>query len=275
VIGTKHGKERVIAPLLTRELGVTVEVPSAFDTDRFGTFTREIERSGAQVDAAMAKIKAAFEQCPHARVAISSEGAFGPHPSIPSLSLGRELVMLVDRETGLELWGQNLDSETNFGHSIVASPVHALLFAERNGFPEHAVIVMGCRGEQPAPDILIRKGIGTPDALDGAVKESIALCRAAFIEMDMRAHFNPTRMKAIERATVDLVRKFRSRCPVCCHPGFDVTERIPGLLCEWCEKPTRVIKTEALICTACGHRVDRPATEQIRAEPGKCESCNP
>jgi len=275
VIATMHGKERVISPLLSQELGLIIEVPSGFDTDRFGTFTREIERSGTQLDAARAKIRAAFEHAPHARVAIASEGSFGPHPAIPSLAIGRELVLLVNRETGLELRGHDGDLKTNFGHAVVDTPITALAFAGRKGFPEHGVIVTGSRGNQPAPDILIRKGIVTPDALDRAVREAVALCGAAFIETDMRAHVNPSRMSAIERATVDLIRKFRSRCPSCGYPGFDVTERIAGLPCEWCGEPTDVIKTEALTCTACGHRIERPATNQIRADPGNCESCNP
>ena len=64
VIATMHGKERVIAPLLAEALGLDCLVPSAFDTDRFGTFTREIARTGSQLDAARAKIAAAFEHGP-------------------------------------------------------------------------------------------------------------------------------------------------------------------------------------------------------------------
>ena len=275
VIATMHGKERVIAPLLAQGLGLNMEVPSGFDTDRFGTFTREIERTGSQLDAARAKIKAALEHCPRARVAIASEGSFGPHPSIPFLPLGRELVLLVDRETGLEIRGHDANLETNFAHAIVDSPAAALAFAARVGVPDHAVIVMGCRGELPVPGILVRKGIVTPDALDRAVQEAVAVCGAAFIETDMRAHFNPGRMSAIERATIDLVRVFKSRCPVCAHPGFDVTGRIPGLPCEWCGEPARLIKTEALTCAACGYRVERGATDRTTADPGQCDSCNP
>ncbi len=46
VLGTKHGKEQVIAPLLDEHLGVRVVVPDGFDTDRFGTFTRDVDRAG-------------------------------------------------------------------------------------------------------------------------------------------------------------------------------------------------------------------------------------
>jgi hypothetical protein len=207
VIATMHGKERVIGPLLAHSLGLSVEVPSRFDTDRFGTFTREIERVGSQLDAARAKIAAAFELVPEARVAIASEGSFGPDPSIPFVALGRELVLLVDRETKLELAGYDSDLKTNFAHTVVHAPVYALTFAARVGFPGHALIVMGCRGEEPSPNSLLKKGIVTPNDLEKAVEAAITICGAAFLETDMRAQFNPTRMAAIERATVDLDRK--------------------------------------------------------------------
>lgn len=36
--------ERVIAPILDRELGMRVRPADGLDTDRFGTLTREVER---------------------------------------------------------------------------------------------------------------------------------------------------------------------------------------------------------------------------------------
>jgi C4-type Zn-finger protein len=102
----------------------------------------------------------------------------------------------------------------------------------------------------------------------------IGMCGAGFVETDMRAHRNPTRMRAIKRATLDLVRRFRSPCPVCAAPGFAVTERLVGLPCSWCGEPTLAIKAEVLSCAACGHRIERlaPATT---ADPGQCSGCNP
>lgn len=275
VIATMHGKERVIAPILVHSLGLSVEVPTNFDTDRFGTFTGEIERTGSQLDAARAKIQAAFDHIPDARVAVASEGSFGPDPVIPFLGLGRELVLLVDRESGLELTGHDATLETNYAHTIVHDLAAALAFAERVHFPDHAVIVMGCRGDQPAPDIALHKGIVRTDQVERAVQDVLALAGVAFVETDMRAYLNPTRMRAIGRATTDLVRRFRSRCPVCAHPGFDVTERVPGLPCEWCGAATRVVKTEVLSCADCGHHTERPAVDPATADPGQCALCNP
>lgn len=275
VLASMHAKERVIAPVLREELGLIVGLAVGVDTDQFGTFSREVERTGSQLDAARAKIAAGFDHAPSARVGLASEGSFGPHPYIPFLAIGRELVLMVDRESGLELTGYDASPETNFGHAAANDFDAALAFAARAGFPEHGLIVMGSRGDQPAPDILLRKDVTDTMALEVAVKEAVRLCGAAFVEADMRAHRNPTRMAAIERATRDLVRRYQSKCPSCAWPGFDVTERVAGLACAWCGEATQVIRVEVLSCAQCGHRQERPATNEVTADPGHCEHCNP
>jgi len=271
VLATMHGKERVIAPLLERDLGLRVQGTSGLDTDQFGTFSREIERKGSQLDAARAKIVAAFAQAPHARFAAASEGIFGPHPQQPFLPLAREIVVLADRTQSLEFIGYDASSETNFAHAIVATPSEAMSFAERLGFPGHGVIVMGCEDDRPAPGIGLAKNLVYGAELERAVRAAIELCGAAFVEADMRAHRNPTRMRAIERATGDLVNRLHRRCPTCGRPDFSMTERIPGLPCADCGAPTNARQQELRICQGCGHRVESPATERLTADPGECE----
>ena len=48
VLATMHRKDRVIVPLLEHALGLEIRVPRDFDTNRFDTFTREVERTGSQ-----------------------------------------------------------------------------------------------------------------------------------------------------------------------------------------------------------------------------------
>ena len=43
-IAAMHGKERVIGPILSRSLGLVGSPAAGIDTDKFGTFSREIER---------------------------------------------------------------------------------------------------------------------------------------------------------------------------------------------------------------------------------------
>ncbi|MBL6854641.1 MAG: hypothetical protein ISS15_20095 [Alphaproteobacteria bacterium] len=274
VLATMHAKERVIAPLLERALGLRVRVSNGIDTDRFGTFSRDVERTGSQLDAARAKIAAAFADTPDAQVALASEGTFGPHPYIPFLPLAREIVVLADRASGLELIGHHASPTTNFSHAVVSDVGAARAFAERAQFPEHGVIVMGVIDGQPAPARALIKDIRNTEDLEYAVTKVIGMCGAAFVETDMRAHRNPTRMRAIKRATLDLVRRFRSPCPVCAAPGFAVTERLAGLPCSWCGGPTLAIRAEVLSCSACGHRIEN-LVPPTTADPGQCSDCNP
>lgn len=275
VLATMHAKERVIGPVLRDGMGLIVEVPDKFDTDRFGTFSREIERKGSQRDAAMAKIEAAFERTPSATIALASEGSFGPDPHFPMLPFGREIVLLKDRDSGLELIGFDAGSETNFDHVEVSDVGKAGAFAKRIGFPEHGLIVMGCVDGKPSPDAALFKDIPTLEDLNRAVERAVRLCGSAFLEADMRAHRNPTRMRAVGRAAADLVRRFHSRCPDCNYPGYGVTSRIPGLPCGWCALPTHIVRFEVLSCKNCGREEQRKATERESADPGECVNCNP
>ena len=61
VIATMHRKELAIAPILQTSLGVRVTVPQDFDSDLFGTFTRDIDRPANQVETAKLKAEKALE----------------------------------------------------------------------------------------------------------------------------------------------------------------------------------------------------------------------
>jgi len=54
-----------------------------------------------------------------------------------------------------------------------------------------------------------------------------------FIETDVRAHANPTRMKNIEKATHDLISKLNSTCPNCGAPGFIVKLKLKNSYLYW------------------------------------------
>ena len=272
---TMHGKEAVIGPVLAEGAGISLFRVPDVDTDAFGTFSREVERPGTALDAARAKIRAGFSASPATRIMVASEGAFGPHPAIPLLPFGDELVLLVDRETGFELAGRHAGPETNFAHWRARDVETALDFARRCGFPGHGVIVLGVRGEAPAPDLFCDKTLEDEKALASATARAIALTGAAFLETDMRSHRNPTRQESIRRAAQDLVRRLHSPCPACTRPGFDRIRRIPGLPCADCGTPTEVTTAWVLGCEGCGLEETRRVAGEPWADPGACPSCNP
>jgi hypothetical protein len=255
-------------------LGLDVVLAPGLDTDLFGTFTREVARAGSQMDAARRKAQAGFPLLPQATIAIASEGSFVAHPHMPILPVGIEIVLLVDRQSGLEIAGRDESIHTNFSHDIVDNVDEALVFARKAGFPEHGVVVLGSREGQPVPGLYACKDARDDAALVQAVARAIGICGKAHVETDMRAHRNPTRMAAIERAARDLVRRFSSRCPRCDHPGFDTVEHIAGLPCGLCGLPTRVAKAHVQRCESCHHSLLRPATREPVASSMHCDSCN-
>ena len=150
-----------------------------------------------------------------------------------------------------------------------------MAFAEAAKFPEHGLVVLGAQDEKPAPALALFKKIDDAAELEAAVSKVIGICGSAFVETDMRAHRNPTRMTAIGRAASDLVRRNNSLCPVCQWPGYDVTEQIKGLPCSLCGEPTDVIRAEILSCRKCTHREERAVAVRDQADPGQCAQCNP
>lgn len=266
LLATRHGKERVIAPLLW-PLGMTV-VTVDVDTDRFGTFSGEVPRVGSALDAARAKIEAAFACCPNVSRALASEGSFGPHPVSPWLPWAQELVLYRDRDSDLEVCGEDSGTATNHASARCASPEEGLAFARRCGFPEHGVIVMPDDGVQPLKDL------ADESSLRAALAQLLSAQEAVTLVTDMRAHRNPTRMAAIGRATQDLVQRLRTPCPHCARPGFGLSGHERGLPCAACGAPTRRYRAQILRCAGCGHTARRVLALAL-ADPGDCDWCNP
>jgi hypothetical protein len=273
VIATMHKKEMVIAPIVEKFLGVQAMVPKNFDTDRFGTFTRDIERIGNQLETARIKLQTAMLQ-EKVDLGVSSEGSFEAHPSIPFIQSNLELILLIDNKNGLEIRGHYRTSETNIDGQYVKSVEEALSFARKIGFPEHGVIVR----ESENGKFGIHKNIQTEEELIKIVDAMLSslFTKQAFVETDMRAHKNPTRMRAIEKATEDLIKNVLSLCPKCQIPGFVIIDFEKGLECSCCGIPTDLPKNDIYQCNKCGHEERRVVTKYGKtADPQYCRYCNP
>lgn len=268
-----HGKERAIAPVLCRWFDMTVTTAPGIDTDALGTFTGEIARRGTMVDAARAKARLAIKRT-GAHVGIGSEGAFGPHPHIPFLASGQEVLLLLDATTGHEVIVHRR-TPTNFDHIVVSPADDPEPFLKRVGFPEHAVIV---RPEEPADTSVLVKGLNDLERMRRAIREVGARSASGrvMVQTDMRAHLNPTRMAGIARTTKWLALRMARCCPSCGRPGFGLIDIERGLPCGDCGAPTRLVRAEIHGCKVCGHKIrrfERPG--RTRAEPRWCELCNP
>ncbi|MBW4611974.1 MAG: hypothetical protein KME21_01565 [Desmonostoc vinosum HA7617-LM4] len=276
VLATMHQKEKVIAPVIEQELGIEVIVPHNFNTDVFGTFTREVKRLGTQIATARLKAEKALEITGET-LAIASEGSFVPHPLLPYIYSNREIVILLDTENELEIIGEEFSLETNFNYQEIQSWQEAEDFARKSGFPEHGLIV-GLE-QQTNNHVEIIKGINTEAKFLEAVNLAFNNLRSpgkVYVETDMRALYNPTRMKNIEKATHDLIKKINSHCPSCSAPGFVIIESIEGLPCAICNFPTHVTRAVIYQCKKCNFLQEKlfPHHQEF-ADPAQCNYCNP
>ena len=272
VIATMHRKELAIAPIVQTSLGVGVTVPQDFNSDLFGTFTRDIDRPANQVETAKLKAEKALELI-NADLAIASEGSFFPHP-ILGIPYNREIVFLLDKKHNFTVYGEFLSTDTNFRHQVISSYEQAYDFALKIGFPDHAIVLMP--DATTSAKEAIYKGITSEDLLQESVRELLKQSPQIHIETDMRSLYNPTRMSNIAKATEELVRKLQQLCPNCGFVNFDVVERRKGLPCELCGLPTQVTRAHIYRCDRCQFRQEVLFPDEVQtADPMYCSYCNP
>jgi hypothetical protein len=271
LIATKHNKEEVIAPLFEQQLGVSCFVTDVFDTDTLGTFSGEVQRKDDALSTLRNKCLLAMEKN-NCELVIASEGSFGAHPSVFFAPADEEFIMLVDKRNQLEIVVRELSMDTNFSASKITSQTELLEFASRAQFPSHGLIM------KPSENNYSRvvKGITNHDELKKNFEEFKNDFGSAYVETDMRANFNPSRMKVIENTAKKLLEAVQSKCPNCEFPGFVVTDALPGLPCGWCNCATRSTLCFLYTCKKCEFtkEVFYPH-EKTKEDPAYCDFCNP
>ena len=271
-IFTKHKKENAMVELFKNSIGGDIEVYDKFDTDKLGTFSREISRKKSQIDTARKKIKIAIKKCKETDVIVSSECSFTSHPDAP-IPWNIELVMFYDVKKKMEVYGFYAGSETNQSHILTNNYEEALDFAKKIGFPSHQLIMR--------PDSEKSKHIVKDINTKSKLKETFDYCvlksktGKVFIETDMRAYANPTRMKNIEKATKNLIDNILNFCPRCQEPGFVVSEVIRGLPCSQCGFPSDFPLEYVYSCWKCKKTVTKKSEEAATVNPMYCHNCNP
>jgi hypothetical protein len=268
---TKHGKQDLLRPILEKALGCHLLHTEDFDTDQLGTFTRDVNRPGSQLEAARRKAKIGMDLT-GTNVGIASEGAFGPDPYTGFFSWDTEILLWVDVEHGIEVTGIAHGPAQSM-HREVKSLEEVTHFATEAKFPGHHLVLRP--DHQDHPDIF--KNIGDEQSLlrafnSAKLKSSKGV---VFVENDLRAFSNPTRQEIIREAANDLIQKLLSACPKCSVSGFWRTKKISGLLCSFCHGPTRLPVAEIWRCQACTYEDEREINSGQFADPSKCDFCNP
>lgn len=273
-VATLHGKEQVIGPALMGVLPLSgySAIPDV-ETDRFGAFSGEVQRTVDPLTACIAKVKHGAEVS-GLDLVIASEGSFGPYPPAPFISCDEEILVLYDARDGAVFEHRHVSLETVFGGEECQRLAQVMVFAERMKFPEHH-LVLRAKEKWEQGDAL-QKGIPTRELLRDHAERIIAARGSCWVETDMRAMANPTRMKVIGETAARFGQELSSTCPGCGDCWFRITEALTGLPCELCGWPTQSVRAYRRSCRSCGLQADGPRPDgKVHEEPGHCGHCNP
>ncbi len=271
LFATKHGKEEILGPILS-DVGMRC-LKADVDTDQFGTFTGEIERTGSVRETLRKKIQAASATYKNERFILASEGSFGPHPIIGLLPTDLESLLLWDRKLNLEIYAEFLCTIPAHGEQILHPRDDFRSALKKLNFPDHSVIVhpensvfpifKGLRGEHEVAQAMI-------DCFSSSVSGRVVIAN------DLRACHNPTRRTAIYEAGKILLEKLKSLCPLCSYPGFAITKGLPGLTCSECGEPSQIAKAVLFECVSCAFSEEKERPDgKLSIGPSECEFCNP
>ena len=271
-IATKHGKEKALAPLVSTLLEAIPVTYSNIDTDQFGSFSGETERTGTPIETLRAKTELAYQITGHRRF-IVSEGSFGAHPSIPFITANEEWLLYTDLDLEHEVLIRSISTETNYAQQEVQSVDDLNAFLANQDFPENGLILIG-KEQQTILEVI--KDFQNEEALFSAFNKLKERFQQIEIQTDMRAHKNRLRMKHIESTGRKLIERMLSACPECHFPGFGITALEKGLHCRYCQSPTNDILAAYQECSNChfNSRIMYPNDRHF-ADPGTCNFCNP
>jgi hypothetical protein len=270
VLTTKHNKHHLIAPILKDELGIQLMLHEA-DTDQFGTFSGEVERTLSPRAAAIAKAKLGIRGSGRV-IGIASEGSIGRDPRNPFIQSDIEYVALVDSELQIEIVESYRSLNIIAGQAVVTPDFDLTKFLAEVDFPNHKLIA---QANDRLTDPI--KGIETADQLEKAINELATKSSDAkvLLQSDLRAHCSPSRQQNIIQAAKNLAKRVGSLCPSCNCPGFGVTHFEKGLECSDCgELVSTAAKYEISGCVRCSFEQTGPLLADY-ADPSSCQGCNP
>lgn len=272
-LATMHRKETAIAGAMQDVLGLGVQPDEGFDSDAFGTFDGRVPRLRSMLETALAKARAAMARANEV-IGIASEGSYGPHPAIPFVPGGIELMVFVDDELGLVVSEHVIEDEPCYASCVVRAGDDLSQFLTAAKFPGHAVAVAPAH----TPNVNVVSDLRHHAEVRFNIETRAALSQdgKALLFNDMRADRNPTRMRTIARLAHRLANRVASSCPRCGTPGFGRTGVARHCSCESCGSPTTIPSHDIHRCASCGlsELHERPAIED-GSSPRNCPFCNP
>ena len=273
VLTTKHAKSFAVAPPFRKWLQAEV-VEWAVDTDTLGTFSGEVERVGNALECVRRKCEWGVD-CQGAEYGLANEGSFGPHPLVPLLPCDQEILYFIDRKRKFHLHLVQVSNKTNYQMQSLNSMEELQQFALVSKFPSHALIL---RPNSSRDKKVLFKGVNSQSSLEEAFHESFKQSDdgKVWVETDMRAQMNPSRMAVIGELADKLAQRLATCCPACDAPGWGCVRFDKGLRCEYCDQPTTMVAHEVFGCVLCEQIEKLARSDGLKTAPQMyCGTCNP
>ena len=298
---TMHQKERAIAPAMA-QLGFRVVVQLA-STDELGTFAGDVERKLNVRETLEAKV-GLVRKVSNADFFIASEGSFESHAFLPQQITGVETLLFQDRDRTRSILVQAQSQDVFFrqleltreqsGLEKLAKTLeqfqlatHGAILVARglSALGSRSSIETSFQGRETShlPVVGVVKDIGSQEELFKAAHELFERIDRelpdqkvkVFLETDLRAHRNPTRMDQIKKVAEVLAQRLETLCTKCSAYGFGNQTFRVGLPCEECKKPTSWTKEIEFSCDVCDFVQTQPRPDGLRFAPSDvCDSCN-
>lgn len=274
ILTTGQAKSIALAPPFWHKLGASI-LEYVVDTGQLGACSGDVEQVGSARDCARRKCEWALTTLgDRVDYTLASKGSFGPHPFLPSVPCAEETLYFIDRKREFHLHLSQLSEKTNYCTGRLEGLETVLAFARSAGFPSHALIIRSADRRSVGP---IYKGIQTLSDLEAAFLDVTrhSLTDAVWVETDMRAQFNPTRMQVIGELATTLAERLSCLCPHCHTPGWGKVRVEKGLPCRACGTETELTKTEIYGCVKCSYEQATGRFDGLtQADPGYCLVCH-
>jgi hypothetical protein len=268
-LATLHQKGALAKDPFLEILGMRVEEVTV-DTDQFGTFSGDVERTLTPKEVLKAKAELGIAHS-HSKYGLASEGTIGADPVVGFLNSDIEHAGFLDSVNNLFI-SHSFRSFDIQAHTHQYTPGEDLtLFLAKADFPHHQLIVKSFDdGVKP-----LAKGISTLEELTTVLRSADAegLMKIT-IESDLRAHTSPSRAANIKKAFAELAAKINTPCPQCDCPGWAITSSIPGLACLDCGEETEAVKAYIYGCISCTFTQEGDLVAE-GVDPSRCNWCNP
>lgn len=275
ILPTKHAKSIAIGPAFENKIQAGI-LEYVIDTDTLGTFSGEIERKGSALECARRKCEWALETLgDKVDFVLASEGSFAPHPVYHFLPCDHEILYFIDKKRNFHLHLSLLSEKTNYRMGAVDSLETLYQFAQAALFPSHALIL---RPNNRNNVSTLFKGICSNADLEEAFKQCLkhSTNGEVWVETDMRAHVNPSRMTVISELATKLAERLATHCKRCDTPGWGKIRHEKGLICSDCGLETDLIKKEIWGCVKCDYEEINDRADGLKyADPSGCIYCNP